>query len=112
MPAALTDLRQAVTSIGPYEPATLTKWPELGATAQVSLSAAGVSAVVRLVAWVIPSKPETLVTFTLPIPSGQEAAGQRWDSCPVFSTWKGWRWEVDAVNDSVGLTLGLQGVGI
>lgn len=105
MASKLTDTLTGVTTTGSKAPATLTKWPELGATAQVSLSGVGVSATVRLVAWVTAGKPETLCTFVL-------SSSKTYDSCPVFSTWDNWRWEVDAVSDATGLTLALVGVGV
>ena len=105
MGTKLTDTLTAVTTTGTKNPATLTRWPEFGATAQVALSGVGVSATVRLVAWVIGGKPETLATFNL-------SATRTYDSVPIFSTWDDWAWEVDAVNDATGLTLALVGVGV
>jgi hypothetical protein len=105
MATKLTDTLTGISTTGTKNPSTLTKWPEFGATAQVALSGVGVSATVRLTAWVIGGKPETLATFVL-------NAAKTYDSVPIFSTWDDWAWEVDAVSDATGLTLALVGVGV
>lgn len=61
MAQRVTDTLTGINTTGTKNPQTLTQAPELTFTAQAKLSAGGVSATVRLVAWVISStEPETL----------------------------------------------------
>ena len=109
MAVKLTDT-QTTGSTGVKNPATLGKWPEGGATAQVSVNTG--TATVELRAWVNGvSTPEILATFVLPVPSGDKS-GDLYDSLPVFSIWDDWDWNVIAVAGGATITLGLVGVGV
>lgn len=109
MATKLTDT-QTTTTAGTKAPATLTKWPEGGATAQVSLSTG--TATVQLRAWVNgTTSKEILATFTLPVASGSKT-GDLYDSLPVFTIWNNWDWNVVAISGGGTLTLGLVGVGV
>jgi hypothetical protein len=105
MASKLTDTLTGVTTTGTKNPATLTKFPELGGTFQAALSGSGTSATVRLTAWNIGANPLTLATMTL-------SSGTPSEAVPVFATYDDWAWEVDAVSDSTGLTLTCVGVGV
>ena len=105
MPSNKVDTLTGVTTTGTKNPATLTRFPELGGTAHVALSGSGVSATVRFTAWNIATNPLTLATFTL---SAADPTG----AVPVFATYSDFAWEVDAVSDSGGLTLVFEGVGL
>lgn len=116
MATKLTDtqtLSGGSLTTGVKNPTTLTKFPEAGATFQVSSDAtSGSPAVVELRAWVAGvSTPEVLATFTLPVPDG-EKLGDLFDSFPVFSVWDDWDWNVTSVGDATTLTLAAVGVGV
>ena len=112
MPQQITDTLSGVTTTGVKTPGQINKAPELGFTAQASLSDAGVSAVVELQACVIPGKWETLGTITLPVPSGESNAAARHDAIAVFSGWRALQWNVVNVSDPTGLTLSIIGLGV
>lgn len=103
---------QVVTTVGVKPPATLTKWPEGGATASVGVAGGTPVAVVELIVWVDPAYKEKLASFTLPVPVGEDKAGDLFDSLPVSSIWKDWEWNVVSIGSSASLTLALQGVGV
>ena len=109
MATKLTDVVTTTTS-GAKAPASLTKFPEFGATASVALSAG--SAVVQLRAWNITGFKEVLGTFTLPVPAGSPKATDMFDSLPVFSTWDQFDWNVTAISGGGTLTMKLVGLGI
>lgn len=101
---------------GVVNPATLTKFPEGGATFQVAAAGAtsgsGNTFKVQLRAWVIGvADPEVLAEFELPVPSGDKA-GDLFDSLPVFSVWDDWDWNVTQVGTATAATLAAVGVGV
>lgn len=102
MATILTD-SQSTTTTGVKAPATVTKFPEFGATFAVGLTAG--SATVQLKAWVNPSYKEVLATFTL------SDATELSDALPVSSVWTDWEWNVTALSGGGTLTLGMIGRG-
>lgn len=113
MGTKLTDTQTATTT-GAKNPATLSKWPEYGATATVAMEAGGTqTATVQLRAWNngASSFKEVLATFVLPV-SGGVKNGDLFDSLPVFSTWDNWDWNVVSIGASATVRLSLVGVGV
>lgn len=100
---------QTQTTTGIKAAATLTKFPEFGATASVGLSSG--TATVSLRAWNSSSYKETLATFVLPVPSGVKT-GDLFDSAVVASQWENFDWNVSAISGGGTLTLTLSGSGI
>lgn len=114
MGTKLTDT-QTQTTTGVKDPATLTKWPEYGATATVNMEAGGTqTATVQLRAWNYttgtPVK-EVLATFVLPVVGGLKN-GDLYDSLPVYSTWDDWDWNVVSLGAGGTVRLSLTGVGV
>lgn len=108
MAIRLTD-SQTTTSAGIKNPATLTKWPEGGANVTVGVTTG--TAVVELWAWISSSYKEKLASFTLPVPAGQDKAGDLYDSLPVESIWTDWEWNVVSLSGGGTLSLVLVGLG-
>lgn len=100
---------QDVTTTGVKAPATLSKFPEFGATASVGLTAG--SATVTLRAWNNSAYKEILRTFILPVPSGVKS-GDLFDSEVIASQWENWDWSVSAITGGGTLKLTLSGSGI
>lgn len=100
---------QGVTTTGVKAPATLSKFPEFGATASVGITTG--SATVQLRAWNNSSYKEILRTFVLPVASGAKA-GDLFDSEVVAAQWENWDWNVTAIAGGGTLTLTLSGSGI
>lgn len=100
---------QDVTTTGVKPPATLTKFPEFGATASVGLTTG--TATVRLRAWNNSAYKEILRTFTLPVPSGVKS-GDMFDSEVIASQWENFDWDVSAIAGGGTLKLTLSGSGI
>lgn len=100
---------QDVTTIGVKAAATLTKFPELGATASVGLTTG--TATVQLRAWNHSSYKEILATFVLPVASGSKA-GDLFDSLVIASSWEFFDWNVAAISGGGTLKLMLSGVGV
>lgn len=103
---------QTQNTTGIKNPATLTKWPEGGATASVGVSGGVATAVIELWAWNSPSYKERLASFTLPVPVGEDKAGDLFDSLPVASIWEDWEWNITAIGAGATVTLTLCGVGV
>ena len=103
------DSQTGVTTTGVKTPATLTKFPEFGATASVGLTTG--TATVKLMAWNNAGYQETLCTFTLPVSAGLKS-GDMFDSAVIASQWENWAWNVTAISGGGGLTLTLSGSGI
>jgi hypothetical protein len=95
---------QTVTTTGVKNPATLTKWPEGGATASVGLTAG--TATVELRTWVNSSDKEVLATFML------GGAEPMFGTLAVFSIWADWEWNVTAISGGGTLRLDLTGIGL
>lgn len=110
MAQKLLDVKTGVTAAGQVSPATLTKWPEGGATAQVQLSAG--TAVVRLRGSVITNQYEDIATFTLPVPVGEENEGALTDWELIPATFDKFVWNVDSISGGGSLTLAVVGVGV
>jgi hypothetical protein len=108
MTTALYDTSTA-NAAGVFAP-VLTKWPEGGASSQVRLTQG--AAVVSLRVSIIPGVKERLVTFTLPVPAGQEGAGNMHDSVAVNSHWRTFDWEVQSITGGGTLTMAVAGVGV
>ncbi len=100
---------QGVTTTGVKPAATLTKFPEFGATASVGITTG--SATVQLRAWNNSSYKEILRTFVLPVASGAKA-GDLFDSEVVAAQWENFDWNVTAIAGGGTLTLTLSGSGI
>jgi hypothetical protein len=100
---------QDVTTTGVKAAATLTKFPEFGATASVGISTG--SATVTLRAWNHTSYKEVLRTFTLPVASGAKT-GDLFDSEVIASQWEFFDWNVTAISGGGTLKLTLSGSGI
>jgi hypothetical protein len=118
MATKLTDtqtLSGGSLTTGVKNPTTLTKFPEGGATFQVSAagSLSASPAIVQLRGWVNGvSTPEILATFTIPVPTGSKI-NDMYDSQPVFSIWDDWDWNVTQVGASTtSIVLGCVGVGV
>lgn len=113
MGTKLTDT-QDVTTTGAKNPATLTKFPEYGATFSAALQAGGTqTATVQLRAWNnnMSAQPEVLATFVLPV-SGGLKNGDLFDSQPVYATYDDWDWNVIALGAGATLRLSCVGVGV
>lgn len=112
MATKLTDT-QTVTTTGVKAPATMTKFPEGGATFSVEQSSGTVTAAtVQLRAWnASMTGKEILATFTLPVPSGSKI-NDMFDSLPVFSIWDNWDWNVVTLTGTSTPTLRLSAVGV
>lgn len=100
---------QTQTTTGVKAPATLTKFPEFGATASVGLSAG--TATIQLRAWNSSTYKEVLATFTLPVASGAKS-GDLFDSAVIASQWENWDWNITAISGGGTATLTLSGSGI
>jgi len=114
MGTKLTDTKTA-SATGVNDPATLTKWPEYGGTATVSMDAGGTqTATVQLRAWNTnagtPQK-EILATFVLPV-SGGPKNGDLFDSLPIFSCWDDFDWNVTALGAGATVRMSFVGVGV
>lgn len=103
---------QTTTSTGVLSPATLTKWPEGGGTASVGVAGGAATGVIELWAWNDPSMKELIASFTLPVPVGEDKAGDLYDSLPVASVWRDWEWDVVSLGAGATATLTLCGVGV
>lgn len=113
MGTKLTDT-QDVTTTGVKNPATMTKFPDFGATFSVALQAGGTqTATVVLRAWntSLSAQPEILATFVLPVVGGAKN-GDLFDSLPIFSDWDDWDWNVTALGAGATLRLSAVGVGV
>jgi hypothetical protein len=112
MATKLTDT-QTTTTTGTKTPATMTKFPEFGATFTADLSGGtSPTATVQIRAWnVSMTTKEILGTIVLPV-SGGLKNGDAFDSLPVFSTWDNWDWNVVAITGSGTLRLSAVGVGV
>lgn len=110
MGTKLTDT-QTVTTTGVKAPATLTKFPEYGATVGVELTGGG-SCTVQFRAWAngSESNKEILATFVLPVVGGVKN-GDTFDHLPIFSTWDNWDWNVTAIATGTA-RLSVVGVGV
>jgi hypothetical protein len=102
---------QQVTTTGVKAPATLTKFPEFGATASVLVAGGTATATVALRAWNISGAKEVLATFVLPVASGTKT-GDLFDSLVVAAQWENWDWNVLALGSGATLTLALSGAGV
>lgn len=102
---------QSATTTGVKVAATLTKFPEFGATASVGVSGGTATATVQLRAWNDAGMKEVLATFTLPVSSGAKA-GDLYDSAVIASQWENFDWNVSALGAGATLTLTLSGSGI
>lgn len=111
MATRLIDTQTSISTTGVKPPATLTKWPEGGATAQVGISGTSPTCTVQLRAWNNSAFKEILATFVLPVVGGAKN-GDLFDSLPVFSIWENWDWNVTAIGGTPNLTLTLVGVGV
>lgn len=119
MASKLTDtqtLTGGTLTTGVKNPATLTKFPEAGATFQVAATGATAGSsntfIVQLRAWVVGvAAPEILAEFELPVPDGIKT-GDLFDSIPVFSVWDDWDWNVTQVGTATSVTLSAVGVGV
>lgn len=119
MATKLTDtqtLTGGSLTTGVKNPATLTKFPEAGATFQVDTTGAtsgtGNTFKVQLRAWVVGvAAPEIIKEFELPVPEGVKA-GDLYDSMPVFSVWDDWDWNVTQIGTATSVTLSAVGVGV
>lgn len=100
---------QSVTATGVKTPATLSKFPEFGATASVGITTG--SATVQLRAWNNSSYKEVLRTFVLPVASGAKA-GDLFDSEVIAAQWENFDWNVTAIAGGGTLTLTLSGTGV
>lgn len=108
MSTALKDV-VTTTTIGIKKP-LLQRWPEGGATAQVVLT--GGTAVVELRGSVLPGEWEPLVRFQLPVPVGEDGAGNLGDSAAVHSFWSQFDWNVVNIDGGGTLKCGVAGLGL
>lgn len=109
MGTKLTDT-QTQTATGVYNPATMVKFPEGGATFSVSVASGTATCTVQLRAWnTSMTDKEILATFVLPY-VGAPKAGDLFDSIPVYSIWDDWDWNVTAIG--AGATVRLSAVGL
>lgn len=102
---------QAVTTAGVKAAATLTKFPEFGATASVLVAGGTPTATVQLRAWNNSNAKEILATFVLPVQSGAKA-GDLFDSAVIAAQWENFDWNVTQLGAGATLTLTLSGSGI
>jgi len=113
-------LTAGTLTTGLKNPASLTKWPELGATVTVRAPGAtsGSPAIVELRVWTDASAKEVLATFTLPVPAVDDAgnananAGALFDSLPAFSTWDDFEYNVVAIGAATSIVCSVTGVGV
>ena len=112
MATKLTDT-QTVSATGAVNPATMTKFPEGGATFSAIMEAGGTqTATVQLRAWnTSMAVKEVLWTAVLPVVGGSKN-GDLFDSLPVFSVWDDWDWNVTALGAGATLRLSAVGVGV
>lgn len=103
---------QTATSTGIKNPATLSKWPEGGATASVGVAGGTPTAVIELWVWNNSAMKERIASFTLPVPVGEDKAGDLYDSLPVSSIWEDWEWNIVELGSGATATLTLVGLGI
>lgn len=107
---------QSVGTTGTKPAATLTKWPEFGATAQVLVAGGTPTATVQLRAWNVSGAKEILKTFVLPVPAGTYDAdaktGDLFDTLVVAAQYELFDWNVTALGSGATLTLTLSGSGL
>jgi len=102
---------QTQTTTGVKAAATLTKFPEFGATASVGVAGGTPTATVQLRAWNNSGFKEILATFVLPVGSGPKT-GDLFDSAVIASQWENFDWNVTALGAGATVTLTLSGSGI
>ena len=110
MATKLKDEITAITTTGVKAPATLSKFPEFGATIGVEINAGSCTVQFRAKRASADTNPEVLATFVLPVVGGPKN-GDLFDSLPIFSIWDTFDWNVTAISGATA-RLTVTGVGV
>lgn len=92
--------------VAPIDPT----WPEGGGTLQVSLTQGTCVVVARV--GNLPAIKEEAIEFTLPVPVGEEGAGNLHDGAALDASWRYYDWHVKSIVGGGTLSLNMTGVGV